>query len=169
MEEVRGKGRPRGMVTGSRDASRVALRAEGLTVSEIAAREGVTITAICRWVRRSEGRLGARWGGGPPVIDTEHQRRMDLYDAGLSIREIAERVGKTPQAIRGWHERNGLKPHRSKTLPSTRRPPPGPDRRAMHDAGATDAQIARACGISRQAVGQWRRTFGLEPNPKCSE
>lgn len=57
--------------------------------------------------------------------------------------------------------------------PATKRPKPAPSRgklwdkvmaRALYDGGASDQDIARACGVSQPAICNWRNALGLPPH-----
>lgn len=57
--------------------------------------------------------------------------------------------------------------------PATKPPKPTPPRgklwgkakaRALYDEGASDQDIAKACGISPSAIGRWRNALGLPPH-----
>lgn len=57
--------------------------------------------------------------------------------------------------------------------PATKRPKPAPPRgtlwdkakaRALYDEGASDQDIARACGVSQPTICNWRNALGLPPH-----
>lgn len=57
--------------------------------------------------------------------------------------------------------------------PATKRPKPAPPRgklwdrvkaRALYDEGASDCDIAKACGVSQPAICNWRNALGLPPH-----
>ena len=56
--------------------------------------------------------------------------------------------------------------------PATKRPKPAPSRgrlwdkakaRALYDEGASDCDIAKACGVSQPTICNWRNALGLPP------
>jgi hypothetical protein len=92
---------------------------------------------------------------------------LGAYKAGLSVRAVAKLFGVDKDAAHRRIKRAGL---------SRPNPSPGPPRRtpnvatlcALRDAGASQVEVARACGLSRRAVGDIWRTEGDGPWGRCS-
>lgn len=51
-------------------------------------------------------------------MQTEHERRLELYRQGLNDREIGEAVGMTASGIKGWRRRHGLPAQGEKGAPN---------------------------------------------------
>lgn len=51
-------------------------------------------------------------------MQTEHERRLELYQQGLNDREIGEAVGLTASGIKSWRGRHGLPTQGEKGVPN---------------------------------------------------
>lgn len=83
-----------------------------------------------------------------------------LWEQGKTDLEIAAALGATRSGVQHWRVRNGLPCNYD---------PCGPKAlwdqtlaRKLYQKGATDAEIADAVGLSRQAVARWRKQNGLQ-------
>ncbi len=85
----------------------------------------------------------------------EEKKRRELYDQGMTDREIAERCYVSRGVIYKWRKRRGL-PYNSQY-----------DERKRHNLyrqGLNDYEIAARCGVTQPAIFQWREKMGLPPN-----
>lgn len=82
----------------------------------------------------------------------EHYRRM-------SVRAIAEKLGRTASAVYRWADRDGIMQRRRAWTEDM-------DARArkLHAEGWSDAEISDEVGFCRRAVGEWRQRGGLGSN-----
>lgn len=85
----------------------------GCSIQEIGRRLEVDPTTVSYWMKRHElvSPLSAKHGpkGGIPC-----ETLTELVEAGLSVREIAERVGFGPASVRHWLKRHGLRTVRAR-------------------------------------------------------
>lgn len=93
----------------------------------------------------------------------DHEKRMALYNQGLSDQEIGEKLYLSYATIAYWRKINGL-PSNSKH----RRITPGMEAEMlrMHQDGMSDGQIAKTIGLVKNTVLSWRRRRGLRTNFK---
>lgn len=95
-------------VSGTKKAmeQRMELYKKGLTDSEIASIQGVTVTTITNW--RTNRELPNN-GKSRLLPKEEHERRMKAYMQGLTDREAAELLGLTsPQTFANWRKKRNL-------------------------------------------------------------
>ena len=92
----------------------------------------------------------------PPTVDPVKGR--ELYDKGMTDREIANVLGIGPGSVWYWRKMNGLPPVAKNVAP--------PDFAALWKQGLTDEEIAERSGVSRRTVQTWRYKNKLKPNPK---
>ena len=134
---------------------------EGLTLAEMGERTGRHASTMSYWLSkhglRASGRErhGARGG-------LSRERLAPLVDADLSIRQIAERVDRSPGTVQYWLRRHGLR-----TSPAARARRVHPDRRERRPGrcphhGPVELIIDRRgtalCPRCRvEAVARWRR------------
>lgn len=87
--------------------------------------------------------------------------RLELYNMGLSDKEIAEKVFVTQSAISGWRRKNGLK---------TNNPRPIVTRKVeekmlfLYKSGLSDREIGNCVSLSKPTVQRWRQRNELKPN-----
>lgn len=95
------------------------------------------------------------------ISNEEHARRMDLYRAGLSDREMAEKLFLSRATIHYWRKKHNL-PSNSRQ----RRITQGESDRMMelYRQGLSDKKIARQVGRAACTVGNWRARNGLKPH-----
>lgn len=93
----------------------------------------------------------------------DHEKRMALYNQGLSDQEIGEKLYLSYATIAYWRKINGL-PSNSEH----RRITPGMEVEMlrMHQDGMSDGQIAKTMGLVKNTVLSWRRRRGLRANFK---
>lgn len=93
----------------------------------------------------------------------DHEMRLELYNMGLSDKEIAEKVFVTQSAISGWRRKNGLK---------TNNPRPIVTRKTeekmlfLYKSGLSDREIGNCVSLSKPTVQRWRQKNNLNPNFK---
>lgn len=91
----------------------------------------------------------------------DHEMRLELYNMGLSDKEIAEKVFVTQSAISGWRRKNGLK---------TNNPRPIVTRKVeekmlfLYKSGLSDREIGNCVSLSKPTVQRWRQKNELKPN-----
>jgi|GEM_PF-4699608 len=95
--------------------------------------------------------------------DPEQEKcRLELYQQGLSDKEIAERLGDTYIAIGQWRF--------SRSLPSNGRqyqrlsPEEHEARMLLYRQGLNDREIAKALGVRYQTIAGWRYIHHLSAN-----
>lgn len=95
------------------------------------------------------------------LMPEEQEKRLALYNQGLTDREIAERVHVTPNTITSWRKTYGIPAH-----PNKRRITPeiAEEILRMYRAGESDAQIAAKIERSKTMVRVWRHKHNLPPN-----
>lgn len=150
---------------GSRVSRAVALVVKGKTVSEAARFVGVGRSAIRQALQREYPDKAAvtreRYGTKEIDPDSATSRAIALMEGGMSQRKAAAAVGIQVGALRAGRRRRALAPlpamEAKPKPPKPPKPPRGPSpeyirRKAMRDAGMSMADIARAEGVSRQAI-----------------
>lgn len=88
------------------------------------------------------------------------EKYRELYDKGLSDREMAEQLHITPGGVYFWRNKNGLPPHNTNKTPhrvDTK------EYRKLYDLGWSDAKIADKLGVTPGSVYQYRKRNHL-PN-----
>ena len=87
--------------------------------------------------------------------------RLELYNMGLSDKEIAEKVFLTQSAISGWRRKNNLK---------TNHPRPVITQKIeekmlfLYKSGLSDREIGDCVSLSKPTVQRWRQRNELKPN-----
>lgn len=87
--------------------------------------------------------------------------RLELYNMGLSDKEIAEKVFLTQSAISGWRRKNNLK---------TNHPRPVITQKIeekmlfLYKSGLSDREIGNCVSLSKPTVQRWRQKNELKPN-----
>lgn len=131
---------------------------KGLSDTEIAERIGVERSTITKWRQRRDLSPNRVWG----KERKDYPRRRKLYGEGLSDREIADEVGEAKRVICSWRKTRGLpanrKVGRSLRLKEEKK------RRRLYEDGLSDSEIAERVGVTRKAIGSWRRRRGLVAN-----
>lgn len=91
----------------------------------------------------------------------DHEMRLELYNMGLSDKEIAEKVFLTQSAISGWRRKNNLK---------TNHPRPVITQKIeekmlfLYKSGLSDREIGNCVSLSKPTVQRWRQRNELKPN-----
>lgn len=93
----------------------------------------------------------------PPTVDPVRGR--ELYEQGMSDRQIAEALGIGPGSVWYWRKMNGLPPV------AQERPEP-PRFGELYNKGMTDREIAETTGQSKRKVQTWRYKNHLKANQK---
>ncbi len=132
-----------------RAAAYRACAADGLTLTETAARLEVSIAAVCLWSQKN----------GVMFRDGRTSSRDAAYRAcaaeGLNMAEAARRLGVPPVSIARWNTKHGAFPSdefRSKRLASYR---------ACAAEGLSLTEAARRLGVSFSAVRGWSQRNGV--------
>lgn len=95
------------------------------------------------------------------LTQEEHARRMELYRAGLSDREMAEKLFLSQVTIQYWRKKHNL-PRNSRRRGVTQ---DEADRMMeLYRKGLSDKKIARQVGRAACTVGNWRARNGLKPH-----
>lgn len=135
---------------------------QGMSDGEIARELNMSASAVRQW--RVANSL-------PPHVPAETMRirqmglqRMELYNTGMSDREIAEVVGCSPDNIATWRGKQGLPPHPGKG--KARRVPPEQEalRMRLYEQGLPDSQAAKECGLTTMGYTRWRQRHKLPGN-----
>ena len=82
----------------------------------------------------------------------------ELYDKGMTDREIANVLGIGPGSVWYWRKMNGLPPVKKQAEP--------PHFGELYDQGMADLEIAKRSGVPKRTVQSWRYKNKLKPNPK---
>jgi len=90
-------------------------------------------------------------------MDDAEDRRLALYQQGLSDGQIATQIGVTRSAIAYWRKANKLAANQPSLEKHARR-------MSLYRQGMNDCQIAVAIGVHRTSIAEWRTANGLEPN-----
>ena len=96
-------------------------------------------------------------GQYPTAAKMDCEKAMELYNAGMSDGQMAEKLGVSRQAVSGWRVKNRLS-----------RPTPHKVRHAeymsLYERGYVDRIIAERVGVCCTTVRNWRRKHGLPAN-----
>lgn len=96
----------------------------------------------------------------------DHEKRMALYNQGLSDQEIGEKLYLSYATIAYWRKINGL-PSNSEHRRIT--PAMEAEMLRMHQDGMSDGQISQESGMKKATVVSWRRRRGMAANFKQGE
>lgn len=95
-----------------------------------------------------------------PKEAEKERRRMELYEQGLSDKEIARETGMSPSGVTRWRQKNRLASRRTNGLT----PEQEERRMELYRQGMNDRQIADALGVTPKTVGAWRYRRKLKCN-----
>jgi len=130
---------------------------QGLTDQEIAETTGRSQRTVQKW--RYNNHLKANQKEPTLNLDLAERRRKmrELYDQGMTDRQIAEATGMAEKTIAKYRKAQGLPPHmrERKCKIDTERA------RKLWEQGKTDPEIASALGVSKGCVWHWRNTAGI--------
>ena len=103
-----------------------------------------------------------------PIGYEEHERRLELYNQGLSDHQIAEILYYNVSTIRNWRTKNKL--HTNYDAKNSRiETNEEAERIRLYNKGYTDSEIGYRCGLKKGSVSAWRRKRGLPPNKKIKK
>ena len=100
------------------------------------------------------------------LTQEENERRILLYDQGLSDCEIGRVLGRNSSTIWVWRKRSKLPAKREH---HGRRPLPNEEesrRLQAHEKGLSDSELARELNVTIFGVRSWRRSRNLAGHPK---
>lgn len=133
---------------------------EGATIPSLAEQFGRSQATIHRYLHRFGTVRPRGWASQrrKRLTAADLDATVELYDSGLTYEQVGARLGVTQNAIR-WRMQQANAPGRDRrtaTLLSPHRWPTSPMTEAqvlaMHDAGATQMEVAQAVGLSRTGV-----------------
>jgi len=90
-------------------------------------------------------------------------RRLKLWEDGMTDAEIANAEGMSLKGVAGWRRGMGLTANHKKKR-NVYDEQYGKIMLALYEFGRTDEEIARAVGIKKLHVKEWRDFRGLEAN-----
>jgi hypothetical protein len=98
------------------------------------------------------------------ITPAEHERRVKLYEQGLSDTEMAKIIGIDRSSIGTWRRKAGLarKPKRN----SMHTPEQRAARMLLYSLGYSDGRIAREQRVGVNSIEAWRRCHRLPPVPR---
>jgi hypothetical protein len=101
------------------------------------------------------------------TLEEKHEA-IKLRKENWKYHEIAEKIGKTQQAVNGWFMRFKKPPAEKKISTYTKQLSPVLQKQRMdlHASGASDHEAAAECGLTPNGYCVWRRKQGLPVNPK---
>lgn len=88
---------------------------------------------------------------------------MELYNSGMTDKEISLEIGVTVDAVKAWRRRNGGLPPNKKAVGTTQQTK-DMERYVLYMNGLSDSQIASQLGLRPGAITKWRRKYGLVSN-----
>lgn len=88
--------------------------------------------------------------------------RLELYKAGCTDAEIAERCGTGVSSVKHWRTANELPVNSARTTAYDLR-------RELYKQGLTDRQIADKLGVPPARISNWRNYNGWPPNKAAKE
>ena len=127
---------------------------QGWTDRKIAEELGVSANVVGGW-RRANDMPANRPKPGQRSRKWDTAKAQQLYEAGMSDREIARAVGVSESAVGGWRREQGYIKGAYRRKWDTQKA------EEMTRAGHTDAEIARELGTTEGAVASWRYRKGL--------
>lgn len=131
--------------------------AAGMTMAEAAGHRGVSVKAayMAHYLHGVEFRKEARQ---PPPEHPNVRACRECAAAGMTTRQAAEKLGKTPKYVSNTARRHGF------TFPREKRQPRAPREawEACAAAGMTMAGAARRLGLSRNCAIRARRVHGIK-------
>ena len=105
------------------------------------------------------------------LSENKEKERLELYNQGLSCREIARRLNVYTGTISNWARTRGLKPNYKKGVHFIQEnrvsflPEEENQKRIdLYKQGLTDKEIAAKCFVCKDAIFYWRKKRGLPPN-----
>lgn len=97
------------------------------------------------------------------ISQEDHEKRLALYQQGLSDMEIGRQLYLSATAIAYWRRKNGLSANHTYRVIT---PEIDAEMRRLHRDGKSDLAIAREMGLDKDTVFAWRRRKGLPANFK---
>lgn len=90
-------------------------------------------------------------------------KAQELYDQGMTDAQIAEAVGVRPRTVADWRKENGLPCHNGPRKTSAPRAKAWDEKlaRELYNQGLSDPQIAKAVGVHKQVIWNWRKANGM--------
>lgn len=153
-------------LTVEQEREREAVLKLGLSDAESGGRLGITGFNFYYW-RRTRGHPPNCPAGRPlgsQGTASEAARRI-VYAYGLPDRQAAKALGITIAAYSAWRQNRLLMLQPGRTILGGRKPNlskrENKKRRRMLEAGLTFSEIARACGVTHQAIWMWAVKRGL--------
>lgn len=98
-----------------------------------------------------------------------YRQMKTMYEEGMSDRAIAAELRCSASAVKRWRVREGLHVNNRGSIPNKEIARRLELTRGLWAAGRTDAEIARAVGVSKRTVGKWRKDMGLAAHQKERE
>lgn len=98
----------------------------------------------------------------------EHDKRMSLYNQGMSDHQIAEILYYNISTIRNWRVKSNL-PANYDVKRKRLEPKEEEERLRLYNKGYTDKEIGYRCGLNAASISAWRRKRGLVPNKKIKK
>lgn len=104
--------------------------------------------------------------GGEPGRRVLLRRQMrQLYDEGLSDRQIGEEVNRSSTAVRLWRIKEGLGCNNAAGRQAEQEAKAlHREKKRLYDQGLLDAEIGEKVGRAKTTVKRWRLAMGLESN-----
>lgn len=96
------------------------------------------------------------------IAKEKQNKRLSLYNQGLSDSEIARRLGLTQNAIGYWRREQDLSPNSlrgGRVLGDKEK-----KRLELYNQGLNDVEIATQLGLTHEAIFAWRKSRDLLPN-----
>lgn len=138
---------------------RMELYKQGLTDPEIAEKAGEKKTTISSW--RNNNNLEPNSTNGIKLSKEEHQKRLKLYNEGLTDNEIANERNVSTSSIYTWRTNNELPNNYSKKLEQKNN-----KRMELYNKGLYDKEIAKILNEDNTTICHWRKDNNLESNYK---
>lgn len=88
---------------------------------------------------------------------------VELYESGMTDREISMETGVTVDVVKAWRKRNGGLPPNKKVVGTTQQTK-DMERYILYMDGLSDSQIADQVGVQTGTITKWRKKCGLTSN-----
>lgn len=95
-----------------------------------------------------------------PLTQDEHQKRLELYNAGLSDDLIAQELCLSKYAVAMWRRRHNLPANRQTRVITKEK------LEALNTGELSCYEIAKKLGVSRETIVRCFKEFGIKKKPK---
>lgn len=155
------------------EQSFIAAAESGLSINDLSATFNLSFYDAWERLKRYEIDYGLRLKNSrrsERMKKIQDEKAMELYNQGLSDREVGEHFGVSARAVQQWRNDRDL-PSKWQRPKKSEIPPPNKlidddEAYALYQKGYYDHEIAEHFGAKTASVSSWRNKKGLPANKK---